>query len=206
MSKVTKPSLVNSVQATRVQEAITILNNAIERKTNLAAEAVRFGKDKRFVNNVARQIIANPNNVLPGKVVSEFNQKYASFARGGVVKKFNRTNPVTKNTKTTPVAPVAPWIQKNKNSTIKVEIHNNLPIPAPSRGRYAKTTKYQFEKIKQGQAAVYQIGNKKQEMVIRQAAASYAKRKGLKFITAKIDNNRLGVWHITKAEAKLRRK
>lgn len=202
MSKTVTPALVNSIQATRVQEAINILNNAIERKTTLSAEAVRQGKDKRFVNNVARQIIANPNNVLPGKIVSEFNQKYASFARGGAIKKFNSKAPVTK-TKTTPATPV---FKNMAASTIKVEIHNNLPIPAPSRGRYAKTTKYQFEKIKQGQAAVYQIGNKKQEMVIRQAAASYAKRKGLKFITAKIDSTRLGVWHITKAEAKLRRK
>jgi hypothetical protein len=203
MSKQQKPSLVNSIQATRVQEAISILNNAIERKTTLSTEAVRLGKDKRFVNNVARQIIANPNNIIPGKVVAEFNQKYSAFARGGAVKKFSRKNTVTTNAKTTPAAPV---FKNMAASTVKVEIHNNLPIPTPSRGRYAKTTKYQFEKIKQGQAAVYQIGNKKQEMVIRQAAASYAKRKGLKFITAKIDNTRLGVWHITKAEAKLRRK
>lgn len=196
MSKATKPSLVNSVQATRVQEAINILNNAIERKTTLSAEAIRQGKDHRFVNNVARQIIANPNNVLPGKVVAEFNQKYASFARGGAIKKFNRKNPV-KNQAPAPV---------QTPSTLKVEFHSNLPIPTPQRGRKVTGSKYQFEKIKKGQAAVYQITSKKEELNIRQSAATYAKRKNVKFITAKIDNNRLGVWHITKAEAKLRRK
>lgn len=196
MSKTVTPALVNSIQATRVQEAINILKNAIERKTTVSAEAIRQGKDHRFVNNVARQIIANPKNVLPTKVIAEFNQHYAKFARGGVNKKFNTKNPV-KNTTSAPIQTPA---------TIKVEIHNNLPIPAATRGRFAKGSKYQFEKIKRGQAAVYQIASKKEELNIRQSAATYAKRKNIKLITAKIDNNRLGVWHITKAEAKLRRK
>ena len=198
MSKTVTPALVNSIQATRVQEAISILKNAIERKTTVSAEAVRYGKDKRFVNNVARKIIANPKNNLPTKVVAEFNQHYAKFARGGVNKKFNSksTTPV-KNTASAPIQTPA---------TIKVEFHNNLPIPVTQRGRKATGSKYQFETIKKGQAAVYQITSKKEELNIRQSAATYAKRRNIKLITAKIDNNRLGVWHITKAEAKLRRK
>lgn len=193
MQKTVTPALVNSNQATRVQEAINILKNAIERKTTLSVEAIRQGKDRRFVNNVARQIIANPKNVLPTKVIAEFNQHYTKFARGGVKKKFN----TKKNTASAPIQTPA---------TIKIEFHNNLPIPVAQRGRKATGSKYQFEKIKKGQTAVYEVTSKKQELNIRQSATTYAKRKNIKLITAKIDNNRIGVWNITKAEAKLRRK
>lgn len=188
---------LNTIHATRTKEALEILNNAIQNGTNLTIEAKKLGKDFRFVNTVNRFIIKNPNTTLSQKVRDEFNAKYAKFSRPDFKKKTRkRSNNQVPALNTNTPAP--------STGALKIVFHENLPIPNNPRGRKGKESKYQFEKIKKGHAAVYEINSIKEELRIRQAAVQFAKRKKISMVTAKVDKNRIGVWHISKAEAKLR--